>query len=174
MASSCSPSYVLLLFVGPTLKLLWLFFSCRPVSFASISALCGTECNKSCVKQINLVTSWKHCFLQVKLVTTAFLWKKCIIEKNFQYQYLVLELNFSICCNNTVPKTFKYFFRIYKLKKYQRAKHKKTAIAWRVDSSWTKAAIKRPEKMEKQKEFSKQKHFFYFKRTRNTAGNQDK
>ena len=79
--SFCSPSYVLLPFIGPTLKVLWLFyFSCRPVSFASISALCGIECNKSCVKQTNLVTSCKHCFLLVKLVTAAFFWKISITE----------------------------------------------------------------------------------------------
>ena len=79
--SFCSPSYALLPFIGPTLKVLWLFyFSCRPVSFASISALCGIECNKSCVKQTNLVTSCKHCFLLVKLVTAAFFWKISIIE----------------------------------------------------------------------------------------------
>ena len=34
---------------------------------------------------------------------------------------------------------------------------------WCVDSNWAKAAIKRPEKMEKQKEFLKQQHFFILK-----------
>ena len=57
-----------------------IFFSCRPVYFASISALCGIECNKWCVKQGNLVTSCKNCFLLAKLVTTTFFWKKSIIE----------------------------------------------------------------------------------------------
>ena len=46
-------------------------------------------------------------------------------------------------------------------------------MVWWVDSSWAKAAIKRPEKLKKHKELLKQ-HFFYFKRTRITAGNQDK
>ena len=52
---------------------------------------------------------------------------------------------------------------VYKLeKKSQRANHKKTAMAWWVDSSWAKAAIKWPEKTEKHKQFLK-KHFFILK-----------
>ena len=70
------------------------------------------------------------------------------------------------------PKLFNIFEDI-QIKKSQRAKHKKTAMVWWVDSSWAKAAIKRPEKLKKHKELLKQ-HFFYFKRTRITAGNQDK
>ena len=59
------------------------------------------------------------------------------------------------------PKLFNIFEDI-QIKKSQRAKYKKTAMVWWVDSSWAKAAIKRPEKMEKHKEFLKQ-HFFILK-----------
>ena len=102
MASSCSLSYILLPFAGPTLKQYDYFFSCKPVSFASISALCVIGCNKSFVKQINLVMPYKHCFLLVKLVTATFVWKKSIIEQNFQFENLLFELNFIIFYNNIV------------------------------------------------------------------------
>ena len=83
-----------------------------------------------------------------------------------------LSQNLASFITISYPKLFNIFEDI-QIKKSQRAKHKKTAMVWWVDSSWAKAAIKRPEKNGKPQGIL-ETTFFYFKRTRSTAGNQDK
>ena len=62
-----------------------------------------------------------------------------------------------------MPKSFSYFFRIYKFNK----KPKQLNIK-RQDSSWVKEAIKQPEKTKTQG-ILETTRILYFKRTRSTA-----
>ena len=77
-------------------KTYYYFFSCRPISFPSITALCGIECNKSFVKKNKFSNVTQTSFPHVKVCTNSLFLKKkfCFIEKKFQHEYFHLGLNF--------------------------------------------------------------------------------